>query len=145
VRRLKLLNEIRPGSDVLISLAHLQSQAIRHVQMLREWKRTGADAEPFPEIEREINWMRDWLRSRADLLGTDRLARIKWRRIPQQWSGISTRTEAVGAWLQLEENVAHEIARIENARAFVISLSSAAVAIAALGVAVSSFFVQLLR
>ena len=112
--------------------------------MLREWTRT-LDAEPSAEIEKEINWMRDWLASRTDLLGADRIARIKWRRIPQQWRGISTRTEAVNAWLQLEENVAYEIARIESARAFVVSLSAAAVAILALGVAVLSVVVQLIR
>ena len=143
-------NEIRPGSDVLACLSHLESQALREVHTLRKWRRSGAEIEPVDLIVNAFVRGEEWFEQKASVLGDDRITRLQWRGMPEKWWTTSriaaeTRDDAVQAWLQISENAAYEMKRIQGDRAFAISLASMAVAVAALGVAALSLIVQLLK
>jgi hypothetical protein len=143
-------NEVRPSSDVLACLSHLESQALREVHTLRKWRRSGAENEPVDLIVNAFVRGEEWFKQKAPVLGDDRITRLQWRGMPEKWWTSSriaaeTRDDAVQAWLQISENVAYEMKRIQGDRAFAISLASMAVAAVALGVAALSLIVQLLK
>lgn len=132
--------EVRPGSEVLDCLQYLESQALREVNELRAWRRSGAELEPGDLIMNAFWRGTDFFRTKSDVLGIDRLTRLQWRGMPEQWWSTSriaaeTRDDAVRAWLQISENAANEISRIENSRSFFVSIGSAFVALVALVVA----------
>jgi len=143
-------NEIRPGSDVVACLIHLESQALREVHTLRMWRRSGAEIQPVDLIVNAFVRGEEWFKQKAPVLGDDRITRLQWRGMPEKWWTSSriaaeTRDDAVLAWLQISENADYERKRIQGDRAFVISIASMAVAATALGVAALSLIIQLLK
>jgi len=136
-------NEIRPGSEVLACLSHLESQALRDVHTLRKWRRSGEETEPRELIRDACVHSEEWFKQKATVLGNDRITRLQWRGMPAGWwtrSRVAAQTcqEAVQGWSQISENAVSEMKRIQGDRAFAISLASMAVAVAALGVAALS-------
>jgi hypothetical protein len=104
------------------------------------------DAEPFDLMLRGLHKGETFFNEKKELLGADRITRLQWRGMPEQWwspsrLGARTRDEAVIAWLQVSSNAVHELRRIREIRSFLISLMSALVALAALGVSFASLIV----
>lgn len=111
--------DIRPDSDVVSCLQFLQCEALKHVRILRAWRRSGAEMEPYDIMVNGVVWMERWIAEKTQVLGADRITRIQWRGMPKIWWSISrvaaeTRDDAVRAWLPVAENAEYEIGRIEN-------------------------------
>lgn len=141
------LKEILPNSEVICCLEHVRSTALQTAKELQDWRRTGSDIQPHDIIRESQQWLKRWVASKADVLGSDRSIFIEWRRMPEQWGALErtmsvTREEAIRAWIQVSENADAEIARIGNSRVFWIAVGSAVVAIVVLGISFASLLLQ---
>ena len=145
-------NEIRPDSEPIACLQHLESEALRRVNELRAWSRSqgSGEMEPVDLILDAFLSGDTWFDEKTGVLGADRITRLQWRSMPSEWWSRSrvaaqTRDEAVQAWLQVAENAEYELARIESKRSFFVALAAAVVAVVALLIAGCSFLAQLLK